>query len=67
MNWECCLHIYSPVEFLPHFDHGVGVELAVFEQIMSGAGLFFRTHILDLREDGHGLCAVMDVLQVVIV
>ena len=34
---------------------------------MSGAGLFFRAHILDLREDGHGFCAVVNALQVVIV
>ena len=69
----CCLKapvrllICNPVEFLPQFDHGVGIELAVFEQIVSGAGLLFRRHILDLREDGHRFGAVMNVLQVVVV
>ena len=69
----CCLKapvrllICNPVEFLPQFDHGVGIELAVFEQIVSGAGLFFQWHKLDLREDGHGLASVVYAFEVVVV
>ena len=47
--------------------HKNTLRYSVFEQIVSGAGLLFRRHILDLREDGHRFGAVMNVLQVVVV
>ena len=52
---------------LPDLYHGVGVQFAVFQQIMACLFLLLRRHVLDFREDTHGLTAVMNPLQIVVI
>ena len=65
-----CFPIYLPRhlnQFLPNFHHRPGVELAVAEEVLAGAGGFAARHGPDFREDVHGLAAVVNVLQVTVI
>ncbi len=61
------LLLYRPPQLLPHLDHSVGIELAVFEQVVARGGLFVEGQILDEREKLHRLAAVMYALKIVII
>ena len=62
---SCCVNCF--LQRFPHLDHGVGVQLAVFQQALSCRGLLLRGQILDPWEQRHGFAAVVNALQIVII
>ena len=58
-DFYCIVVLSGFEEFFPELDHGESVEVAVFEEGLSGDFSLVGRHMNDLWEYGHGVATVM--------
>ena len=54
-------------QLLPHLDHSVGVQAAVFKEGLTIVGAIFRRHEFHLREDIHGIATILHSTREVVI